>query len=280
MTLEVLLSELKFDKNIEKAIMEKIHNDNDEIERLSKTAYDQTKNGFELCKQDPFTRLAVIIHLLVKTYDSYKKYDIPDKIIFDTFRDVSLRCNYNYCRTQKMAVSEEEVGWYQHIIHVDIFKLGSMQFQKAGMLFMCGEQIDDSTLENLKKYKEIIPEGTPILNCHIQEGEDISKEAVGKSFEYADEFFKKYFPETAFKAYVCYTWLLYPQMVAHLDKNSKIKKFAERFEVISSCKDSGLAMKMLFPAGIEKAKEPRTSLQQMAIEHREWFGFSCGVILL
>lgn len=279
MTLEKLLPELKFDHKIEKAIIDRIRNDRSEIEELSKIAYHKTESGFELCRQDPFTRLVVIMYLLVKTYDAYKMYHIPDEVIFDTFRDVSLRCNYFYQRTNEMAVSEEEVGWYRNIMKVDIFKLGSMQFQKTGMLFMHGEQIEEQTLEFLEKYKTMVPEGTPVLSCHIQEGEDLSEEAVENSFKLAEEFFKKYFPQIEFKAYVCYTWLLYPDMVAHLKENSKIRSFAKRFHVISSCADPGLAMKMLFPEKEGKAKAPLTSLQKMAIEHKEWFGFSCGVIL-
>lgn len=279
MTLEKLLPELKFDYKIEKAIIDRIHNDRSEIDELSKVAYNKTKSGFELCRQDPFTRLVVITYLLVKTYDAYKMYHIPDEVIIDTFRDVSLRANYYYQRTNEMAVSEEEVGWYQNIMKADIFKLGSMQFQKTGMFFMQEEQIGESTLEYLEKYKTIVPEGTPVLSCHIQEGEDLSEEAVENSFKLAEEFFKKYFPQIEFKAYVCYTWLLYPDMVAHLKENSKIRSFAKRFHVINSWADSGLAMKMLFPQKEEKEKNSLTSLQKMAIEHKEWFGFSCGVIL-
>lgn len=279
MTYRELLLELKFDENIEKAIIDCIENHETEIKELSRTAYEKTEDVFTLCTKDPFTRLVVITYLLVQAYDVYKANNIPDSIIFDTFRDVSLRCNLHYRRTNEMAVSKEEVEWYQHLYKGNIFKLGCMQFEKTQMVYLNGRRMEPSDLETINHYKMILPEGTPVLSCHIQEGEDLSDASIEQSFQFADEFFKNYFPQIKFHAYVCYTWLLYPKMIMHLKENSKIKKFAKRFQVICSYDSRKLAMKILFPTGDKRGTLPLTSLQKMAIEHEEWFGFSCGVIL-
>lgn len=280
MTVEQVLTELNFDTNVEKAILNHLQNHEIEIKKLAKTAYDKKNHQFELCRNDPFTRLVVITYLLVQAYERYQACGIPDQIIFDTFRDVSLRGNLHYRRTNEMAVSKEEVEWYHRIFQGNIFKLGCIQFEKTEMVYFNEKKRELSDVEMLNRYKSILPEGTPVLSCHIQEGEDLSEEAVESSFQRAEVFFKKYFPEIELKAYVCYTWLLYPKMVNRLKENSKIRKFAERFEVISSYDSRTLAMKMLFPPEKKEGKNNLTSLQKMAIEHEEWFGFSCGVILL
>lgn len=154
-----------------------------------------------------------------------------------------------------------------------------MQFEKTKMVYFGGEKDKNSDLELFNRYQSILPEGTPVLSCHIQEGEDLSEHSVDHSMQMASAFFEQYFPEYKWKAYVCYTWLLYPKMVMHLKEHSKILKFAKRFEVLCSFDNSQLAMRTLFPTNADYTRNDLTSLQKMAIEHKDWFGFSCGVIL-
>lgn len=91
MTLETLLSELHYKKEIESAVLQKIRRNEKAIEEISNFAYYGEDLNFALCRRMPLTRLAVVTYLLLRKYDDYRTKRTPDKVIFDTFRDVSLR---------------------------------------------------------------------------------------------------------------------------------------------------------------------------------------------
>lgn len=127
--------------------------------------------------------------------------------------------------------------------------------------------------------KRALPKGTPVINCHIQEGADLSAPMVEKSFSEAEAFFTALFPEVRFRAFLCCSWLLYPPMLERLPDRSRIKQFAKRFRIIGSCDDAEQAMENLFEGrrAIDSLPENASSLQVLAKEHPEAFGFGCGV---
>ncbi|MDE6748906.1 MAG: hypothetical protein K2K21_07585 [Lachnospiraceae bacterium] len=93
-----------------------------------------------------------------------------------------------------------------------------------------------------KEQKETLPTGTPVINCHIQQDADLRPEVVEASFQSAKRFFLTHFPAVQYKAFLCYSWLLYPSMVKHLVEKSKIKQFAANFSIIGACDDSEQAI--------------------------------------
>lgn len=113
MTLGTLLSELHYKKEIELAVLQKIRKDERTIEKISDFAYHGEDLNFSLCGRMPLTRLAVVTYLLLRKYDDYRAKGIPDKVIFDTFRDVSLRAKLYYDRTGKIGISKEDVIWFR-----------------------------------------------------------------------------------------------------------------------------------------------------------------------
>ena len=278
MNLEEIIEALNFDKEIKEAVLNKLDNEFDTIKSIAQTAYEKKDKQYNLCNEDSLTRLVVITYLLESTFDLYKKRDIPDDIIIDTFRDVSHRTNLNFRRTGKIGVSKEEVYWFSAIMLGNIFKLGSMQFEVRKMFYIKSIQDGKRELVFPKEIKKELTEDTYIINCHLQEGGDLSGEATDNAFALAREFFKKYFPDKEIKAFVGYTWLFYPAMVEHLPETSRIKEHAKRFTVVATCPCDVLALERLFPDGYSNAGKPFTSLQSMAIKHPEWFGFACGII--
>ena len=278
MKLEKIIEELGFDSEVEEAILNELNNDTDKIKRIAKKAYEKEDKKYCLCKEDPLTRLVVVTYLLEGAYDIYKKRDIPDDIIIDTLKDLSHRVNLNFRHTGKIEISEGEVYWFRHFIDGEIFKLGAMQFEVRKMFYLKSIQKGRDELVFPDEIKNVLTEDTYIINCHLQEGGDLSGEATDNAFALAREFFKKYFPEIEFKAFVGYTWLFYPDMVEHLPDTSRIKEHAKRFTVVASCPCDVLALERLFPDGYTNAGKPLTSLQVMAIKHPEWFGFACGII--
>lgn len=131
-----------------------------------------------------------------------------------------------------------------------------------------------------QEQKRTLPNGSPVINCHIQKGANISDSLVKKSFDQAKVFFKDRFPSTEYKAILCYSWLLYPPMLNMLPKDSNIKQFAKHFSIIGACNDSEQAKENLFDYGKHNLPCKPTALQRIAKEHKELLGYGCGVIML
>ena len=77
-------------------------------------------------------------------------------------------------------------------MNVAIFKIGSLQFQPFQMIYLDAETIGEPYMSFTEEQKKSLPEGTPVLNCHIQQGADLSPESVDFSFRMAKEFFMEH----------------------------------------------------------------------------------------
>ena len=279
MTLETMISELHYTSDIEQAVLQKIRRDEKLVKQIAETAYQGEDFDFNLCRRMPLTRLAVVTYLLLRKYDDYKAKKVPDNIIFDTFRDVSLRAKLYYEKTGRVGISKGDVIWFRHIMNVVIFKIGALQFQPFEMMYLDEETIGEPYITFTKEQKAALPAGAPVINCHIQQDADLSPKAVEVSFRSAKQFFQAHF-STQYKAFLCYSWLLYPSMVKHLPLTSNIKQFAANFAVIGACDDSEQAIEYLFRHGTKRRLSANaTMLQKLAFEHIELFGFACGIII-
>ena len=187
MTLEQIISELLYTNEVAQEVLRKIQMDQTLVAALAKTAYQADGFDFPLCKRMPLTRLSVVTYLLLHKYDEYKDHGISDRIIFDTFEDVSLRAALYYRKTNKAGLSKEDVIWFRHIMNVAIFKIGSLQFQPFQMIYLDEETVGEPYMNFAEEQKESLPEGLPVLNCHIQHGADLSPESVDFSFRMAKE---------------------------------------------------------------------------------------------
>ena len=280
MILEALLPQLEFQPNIEDAVKQKMIKSRRQVEEIAATAYSSSDFNFLLCKRMPLTRLVVVIYLLTQKYAEYKAIGVTDEIILDTFSDVSLRANLYYKQHGKIGISKDDVIWFRHIMNVHIFKIGVLQYQTFNMIYLDEETIGEPYMVFTQEQKRTLPNGSPVINCHIQKGANISDSLVKKSFDQAKVFFKDRFPSTEYKAILCYSWLLYPPMLNMLPKDSNIKQFAKHFSIIGACNDSEQAKENLFDYGKHNLPCRPTTLQRIAKEHKELLGYGCGVIML
>lgn len=279
MTLETILSELQYPDEIGRAVIRSIHQEEAPIKAMAESAYEGENFKFPLCRRMPLTRLAVVTYLLLQKYDAYSALGIPDEIIFDTFRDVTLRANRFYETHGQAGLSSEDVIWFRHIMQVGIFKLGTLQFQPFEMLYLDEETIGEPYMTFSKAQKAALPSGTPVLNCHIQQGADISPRSVERSLREAALFFRSYFPTTPYRAFLCYSWLLYPPMLERLPAHSNIRQFAEKFSIIGVCPDPEQALETILGHGKgTRLPHKPTSLQALALAHAELLGFGCGIL--
>ncbi|MCR4722465.1 MAG: acyltransferase domain-containing protein [Eubacteriales bacterium] len=276
--MERLFTELQYPEHIEEAVKRKLSKPG--ITEIANAAYSDEQYDFPLCKRMPLTRLAVVTWLLHKKHGEYKRIGVPDTIIFDTFRDVTLRATLYYRKTEKVGISKEDVIWFRHIMNVNMFKVGVLQFQPFEMVYLDEETIGEHYVTFSKEQKNSLPNGAPVINCHIQRNADLSLDRVTASMNDAKELFLRIFPEKRFQAFLCYSWLLYPQMTKNLSPESRIKQFSHLFEIIGESNDSEQAIENLFDDGKRRELPIMSSLQKMAIEHLDWFGFACGIIKL
>lgn len=281
MTLEQIISELHYTNEVEKEVLRKIQRDKKRVDELARIAYQADNFDFPLCKRMPLTRLSVVTYLLINKYDEYKAKGVPDRIIFDTFRDVSLRATLYYRKTSRVGISKEDVIWFRHIMNVDIFKIGCLQFQPFRMIYLDEETVGEPYMSFTEKQKKSLPVGSLVLNCHIQQGADLSPESVDFSFRTAKSFFMVCFPKEQYKAFLCYSWLLYQPMLKRLSEDSNIKQFAGRFSIIGTCSDSEQAREFLFRDGTRtEISAKATFLQKLALKHPTELGFACGIITI
>ena len=280
MTLETLLPQLEFNSVIEDAVKQKIIKSRRQIEVIAETAYNSDNFDFPLCKRMPLTRLVVVVYLLSQKFAEYKAIGTTDEIILDTFRDVSLRANLYYKQYGKIGISKDDVIWFRHIMNVHIFKIGVLQYQTFNMIYLDEETIGEPYMVFTQEQKLALPNGSPVINCHIQKGANISATLVNESIDQAKVFFKDCFPSIEYKAFLCYSWLLYPPMLNMLSENSNIKQFAKYFSIIGECNDSKQAKENLFDYGKHNPPCKPTTLQRMAKEDNAILGYGCGVIML
>ena len=80
--------------------------------------------------------------------------------------------------------------------------------------------------------------GDPVISVHIPANGSLNPESVDESLEKATIFFRKYYPDYEYKAFVCYSWLMDPQLIDLLGPDKNISKFCNRFKKITT-KSSG-----------------------------------------
>ena len=273
MNLDNLIGLLDYPPNIEQAVRSEIENNEEAIGRIAETAYTGEDFDFALLKYDPEICLTVVTYLLADQYHVYKAKGVPDTIIMDTFRDVTLRAKLYYQKNGKAGITQDDVLWFRHIMNGNIFKIGPLQYQAFEMIYLDEETIGEPYMEFSESQKRSLPAGSPVINIHIPHGADLNNALVSASLDGAKKLLAALFPHTRYNAFLCYSWLLYPPMVNCLSEKSNIRQFAERFHIIGACDDSEQALENL-------QGDRETKLVKMVKNHEHLLGFACGVMKL
>lgn len=262
-----ILSLLDFDEEAKEDALNYIPSHYRRISRASAEAYSlENKNDHE--------RLMILIFKIPELMDMYKEKGIPEEVMVDTLSDVCLRQRMYFENHGKIGISGKDAMWLENIYKLGIFKLGALQFEMSNM-----ERLNWKGIRYYEGAFERIPEGAPILNVHIRKGVDFSREEVDKSFERAESFFVKYFPEHDFEAYTCNSWMLYPGNDKMLPPSSNILDFANRFELIGEADNNEFALEYIFGRyGVKKDYPQKTSLQANARKNLNKLGAGFGFI--
>ena len=205
----------------------------------------------------------VLVSMLDFLKKSYEKEKIDEKVFFQTISDLIFRISDYKLRNGKYGLEGFEGKWLIRMFYLNIFKLGSLQFETARI------NLKELNINNndLGEFEDIINE--QVIMVHIMENEDISYESCVKSFGLADEFFSN-----EYKYYACYSWLLYENMKKILKPSSKILQFQNFFEIITNIDDSSMAKERVYK---NYDKNNETSLQQNLRFHPECMGVGFGI---
>ncbi len=102
------------------------------------------------------------------------------------------------------------------------------QFNEKGFL------LSDKVSLSKNEWTKMLSHGDSVLSLHIPSKTSFSPKDIDETLEEAKVFIKKYFPDFNYKAVVCYSWLLDPQLEQLLGSDSNIVKFGKRFNRIGA----------------------------------------------
>lgn len=205
----------------------------------------------------------VLVSMLDFLKKSYEKEKIDEKVFFQTISDLIFRISDYKLRNGKYGLEGFEGKWLIRMFFLNIFKLGSLQFETARI------NLKELNINNndLGEFEDIINED--VIMVHIMENEDILYESCVKSFGLADEFFSN-----EYKYYACYSWLLYENMKKILKPSSKILQLQSIFEKKINFDSSDMAKERVYKNYDENNP---TSLQKSMIIHPECMGAGFGI---
>ncbi|MBN1671518.1 MAG: DUF5596 domain-containing protein [Kiritimatiellae bacterium] len=112
----------------------------------------------------------------------------------------------------------------------------------------------------------------PILEIHIPTGPPpMAHDLCGESLRRAMAFFPKYFPDRPFKAFVCSSWILDPQLEALLKPESNLVRFQKEVYLYPLLGAGATMNSAVFGLGTKDIRTAprRTSMQRALAEHIE-----------
>ncbi len=277
---EADLAVLELEKNAKAEVRAFVRRNAKRMYALANEAYQGETSDFPICKLKPLSRLAVLIWKMEEIWQKYQAAGVDRKVFVDSANDIALRARIYFEKTGKVGLSKQDCIWLRHLVNGQIFKLGVLQFQPYQMLYLDVNDKGETWFNYVDGIKERLPEGRPVLNVHIQKGADLSPEKVTESFSLARTFFREYFTEMQFDAFVCFSWLLDPFLGRILPVESRIVRFGSIFEIIGWAKDNNQAVERIFGKRWRKKSDfpQETSLQKAALKHFQDLQYTCGII--
>nr|WP_300006284.1 acyltransferase domain-containing protein [Tissierella sp.] len=234
-----------------------------------------------LLELDPKERLIESLAQLISLKKYYADKGIPLAHLYRSIYDLNYRVERYYDNHGSYGLSEWDTRWLSSLYRGKIFDLGSLRFEISGFSSKEIQRSDYQYMHLEQKWKDEFPEGTPIITIHILKDTDLSPGKVDKSFKLAREFFKDYFPEHDYKAFVCRTWMLYKPTMDILSEDSNIASFSKRFKTISQNQNTKQALDRIYGSDdLDEIKkmEKKSSLQKTAYKNLDKLGVAGGII--
>ena len=150
----------------------------------------------------------------------YRLRGISDRIWFDSMSD--LKWKLWECKAVKGIWGSFVAGWFPGFFNLTRFALGRLQFEIV--------EFDGEYEKNGKALKK----GDKVINVHIPRTlTPLDKESRDDAYSQAAEFFRD-MTDGAPIAFVCSSWLLYPEAEKILPAHSNIRGFMADYDMIRS----------------------------------------------
>ena len=167
--------------------------------------------------------LAVYLSAALTTWELYTKLGVSRLIYIDTMKMFS-RFVREHLETYGFYGFDRDF-WIHRILSASLFRLGTLEFEMT------------KCINNM--LMDYAPDGEKVISVHIPSDANMTRENLNKSYETANSFFGKYFPDYRDKVMFCRTWLLDPVLKDLLPAGSKILEFQSDYRVIeTSLEDS------------------------------------------
>lgn len=155
-------------------------------------------------------------HLL----ECYRKAGMDEQIWFTSMSD--LKWKLMECRLVRGIWGTFVGEWFEGFFQMDRFGFAKLQFDPRVMDF------------RYEKDGVVLEPGTPMAIVHIpRTGEKLDRESMERSFDLAADFFKEWYHFDPM-VFVCDSWLLYPDNLEVLSRDSNLYAFITTFDLVKS----------------------------------------------
>lgn len=251
MQIKEYCQKLKLDNNLSQLAIDWINNNEDLCKKYS--AFLLKNQPAKLKKLDNIAKLAIVIYSLENTRHNYQKLGIDETIFWDTMSDIAIWCKNDYERYGKLGL--DNIHWIAKHLSMRIFRLGRLQFEFARFMIL-----PHAKLKDIIKCPYRL--GEKCITLHIPQGEKLDKDLCQKSFEKANEFFAKFYPDYKYRCYTVITWLVNPHLKNVLAKDSNIVAFGNLFKLLGKVSDDDMNERRIFGYKKDRSSyKPTNALQ-------------------
>ena len=147
----------------------------------------------------------------------------------------------------------------------------------------CGECVPEKI--TLQGYREVFRGGDCAISVHIPPQASFTPESVKEAFVQAIELFRKCYPEFAYKAFVCHSWMMEKRLKEIMGKETNITRFAKSWHPFPLLSQGEGVYAFLFhvPAGTPVEELPENSSMQRKLkqylQEGNLFYEKCGLLL-
>ncbi len=226
--------------------------------------------------KDPETDFCVLFSLLFFCEDMVREYEkrgLSEKIIADTLGEFA-RCIEAYRLIHKRPGIRGYFNWLckfirGDIIKVDRFNIEMTKFQDKDLIRTREGELmlipsDESPVGSVR----ILCASEEVLSIHIPASEPLGQKYVYDSLKYAKKVIKESYPEYNAKAFVCFSWMMNPELRTILGKETDLTRFCDVFEKFPLGSSGGGIYSFVFhlPEAVENSLLPEDSSLQRGIK--------------
>ncbi len=172
-----------------------------------------TVDKYDYNEKDGRRNLLSMLFMCDEVERKYKEMGIDENIMVDTLSDIRLWTDA--WTDVKGELCLYELPWLKTHMKCELFRIGSLEFRAAK------SEIDCSA--------DGVHKGDNIVEIHIPNGANLSREAVANSLSEAKNFYNKHFPEYKFTHFTFHSWIMDEELQKLLKPESNILGFQNMF---------------------------------------------------